>query len=434
MKNIYKRVTFFILIISAVFACQPQQKHHNISDEEVSIPKGSYERNIKGIVNIETYDHYTRILNKGYGFYISPHTIVTNLSLIKGCYKVKTAITGSDEFTTVSGYLAFDIDKDLVIFKTATENLSYLKLDRSVRNIPDSIRGLYRKSRKIYAPKLAIRNRIANDSASYLTLDKKVKSGMPAFTYFHHLVGITQNIDTISRLIPSSEIESLVETQMKNPVSVYELRKKSNKVYPSYTKINDFTIETSMGDIDIKLYNETPKFRDNFIKLVSDQFYDSLLVHRVLKNFLIQTGAADSKYAGKDDIVGWQGPGYTLPTTIAKNRFHKRGAIAMSKMPAERNRKNRTDGSQFYIISGRIFTNDELADIEKEKGITFTAEQRRIYTTQGGAPYLDGDYVVFGEVTKGMDVVDKIAAVQTYAVDRPEKDIRIKTIRINYKQ
>ncbi len=433
MKQSLKHYIYLFFICFVIISCQSKPKNTNISDEEIRIPKGSFERNIKGVVTIETYDHYNRKLNSGYGFYNSTHTIVTNLSLIKGSYKVKTAITGTDDFTTVNGYTAYDIDKDLVILKTPTENLSYFKLEKSIRNIPDSIRGLYRSNRKIYAPKIAITKRIESDSLSYYELNKTLKDGMPAFTFFHHLVGITQNKDKVSRLIPSSEIEALAQQESKQPISVYELRTKSNKIYPKYTNIKNFTIETSMGNIDIKLYNETPKFRDNFIKLTSDQFYDSLLIHRVLKDFLIQTGAADSKYAGKDDVVGWQGPGYNLPTIIAKNRFHKRGAIAMSKMPAERNPKNRTDGSQFYIISGRIFTNDELDDIEKDKGIRFTAEQRKIYTTVGGAPYLDGDYVVFGEVTKGIDVVDKIAAVKTYAVDRPITDIRIKTIHINKK-
>ncbi len=180
-----------------------------------------------------------------------------------------------------------------------------------------------------------------------------------------------------------------------------------------------------MGNINIKLYNQTPSFRDNFIKLVSDQFYDSLLVHRVISDFLIQTGAADSKYAGNDDVVGWQGPGYNLKTKIITGLYHKRGAVAASKLPPERNPKDRSDGSQFYIISGRIFSMTELRDLEKEKGMRFTQSQIDTYTTVGGAPHLDGEYSVFAEVVSGMDIVDKIAAVKTYSVDRPIDDIRI---------
>ncbi len=197
--------------------------------------------------------------------------------------------------------------------------------------------------------------------------------------------------------------------------------------------IKGFRIETTVGNIGIKLYNQTPVFRDNFIKLVSDQFYDSLLIHRVIKDFLIQTGAADSKYAKKDDVVGWQGPGYNLKTNIVPGLYHKRGVIAASKMPPERNPKDRSDGSQFYIVSGRIFTLEELKEIEKDKGIKFSKIQKNVYSTIGGAPHLDGEYTVFGEVTFGMDIVDKIAAVKTYAVDRPVDNIRVTSVKILYK-
>ncbi|WP_245820792.1 peptidylprolyl isomerase [Saccharicrinis aurantiacus] len=432
MRNL---LVIIILLLCGLSSCkQSSNNSSTISKDERSIPKGSFQKNIKGVVEVETYDHYGRLLKQGYGFYISSKTLVTNLSLVKGSFNVKVAISGSDELVPVAGYLAYDINADLVILKTHTENLRYLKLNKAIKDIPDSIKGLYRQNKKIYAPKLAIKERVVTDSLSYLNLDRALKDGIPAFTYLHHVVGITQYIKSkegdYSRLIPISEILKLQKKQAKQPTSVYELRAKTNKIYPSYKKIKGFNIETTMGNIGIKLYNETPIFRDNFIKLVSDNFYDSLLIHRVLKNFLIQTGAADSKYASKDDLVGWQGPGYNLPTKIAKTRFHKRGAIAASKMPEERNKHNRSDGSQFYIIGGRTFTDDELNDIEKEKGFKFSSEQRHIYKTQGGAPYLDGDYVVFAEVSTGMHVVDKIAAVETDAVDRPYNDIRIKTIHI----
>jgi cyclophilin family peptidyl-prolyl cis-trans isomerase len=178
------------------------------------------------------------------------------------------------------------------------------------------------------------------------------------------------------------------------------------------------------------LFDETPEYRDNFIKLVSDDFYDSLLVHRVIKDFLIQTGAADTRNAGRDDVVGWQGPGYSIPMKLVPGIFHRRGAIAASKLPTERNPRNFSDGSQFYVVCGRVFTPEELDKIEKQKNKKFTPEQRQVYTTIGGAPYLDGDYTVFGEVVSGMEVVDKIASVEVYNVDRPEKDIRIIDVEI----
>jgi cyclophilin family peptidyl-prolyl cis-trans isomerase len=418
-----------LCLLGFTISCKPKTQKSSISKEEYAIPKGSYKRNIKGMVSIETFDYYTRLEKKGYGFYIAPKIIVTNLNLIKGSYKVKVAPVGTDDFLEVAGYTAYDIEKNLVLLKTWRENLNYLHLEKSIKNVPDSVAGLYRKSRKIYAPKFAVLESPIKDSTQFFVFDKKSYSGQPVFTFFHHLVGILQphpqKGDNVSVLMPSSKITELVKQQLKTPVSVYELRTKTNKIYPSYKSIKGFRIYTSKGNIEIQLYNETPVFRDNFIKLVSDQFYDSLLVHRVIKNFLIQTGAADSKYAKKDDVVGWQGPGYMLKTNIVPGLFHKRGAVAASKLPDERNPYNKSDGSQFYMVSGRVFTLEELKKIEKEKGVKFTQTQINTYTTIGGAPHLDGDYTVFGEVTSGMDVVDKIAATKTYAVDRPVEDIRV---------
>ncbi len=424
-------VSFILIIFSG---CKNQQQKSTISQEEYSRPKGSYKTNIKGVVSIETYDHYSRLLDKGYGFYIAPKEIVTNLDLIKGSYKVKVAPVGTEDFNDIAGFTAYSIEKNLVVLKSWMENLNYLHLDHAINIIPDSIAGLYRKSKKIYIPKFAVGEKEMSDSLTYYQLDKTSYSGQPAFTYMHHIVGMIQSkeiSDSLhSILIPVSEIQELSENQMKQAKSVYELRTKTNKVYPSYKTIKGFKMMTTMGDIEFKLYNETPVFRDNFIKLVSDQFYDSLLIHRVLTNFLIQTGAADSKYADRDDVVGWQGPGYMLKTAIVPEKFHKRGAIAMSKLPDSRNPKNLTDGSQFYIVSGRVFKDGELDKIEKEKGTKFTAEQRSVYKSLGGAPHLDGDYVVFGEVTKGMDVVDKIAALKTYGEDRPVTDVRVLKIQM----
>jgi cyclophilin family peptidyl-prolyl cis-trans isomerase len=261
-----------------------------------------------------------------------------------------------------------------------------------------------------------------------------MNKGKPVFAFNHRPFGILQdrNADKKKELsvLPAEWISKLLKEAEKDPENLIKLSQKTNKVYPSYKRIKGFRIITDMGNIDIRLFNQTPKYRDNFIKLVSDHFYDSLLIHRVIRDFLIQTGAADTKYAKKDDVVGWQGPGYTLPMNIKPGLFHRRGAIAASKLPEDRNPRNRSDGSQFYIVSGRIFSNEELDEIEKEKHIKFTPEQRKVYTTIGGAPHLDGDYTVFGEVTKGMDVVDRIANVETYAIDRPVKDIRVKTIKI----
>ncbi len=396
--------------------------------------KLTYKSNVRAIVSIKTYDHYLRREKTGYGFYISKDVVVTNLALIKGCYKAKVTPMNTDDYTDVRGYVAYDFNSGLVLLKTQTKNLNYLKLRNAVSET-DSLYCLYRKDKKLFIRKSALLTEINRDTISFAPVtNRMMQPGKPVFTPDHRPFGILQyrNIDNNNQLVelPVAWISQLYKKAKKDPLRLYNLSVKTDKVYPSYKTIKGFRIVTNMGNIEIRLSNQTPKYRDNFIKLVSDHYYDSLLVHRVLKSFLIQTGAADTKYAKKDDVVGWQGPGYTLPMNIQPGMFHRRGAIAASKLPDDRNPKNRSDGSQFYIIAGRIFSNSELDDIEKEKGIKFTSKQREVYSTKGGAPYLDGDYTVFGEVTKGMNVVDRIAGVKTYSVDRPVNDIRIKTVEM----
>jgi peptidyl-prolyl cis-trans isomerase A (cyclophilin A) len=156
-----------------------------------------------------------------------------------------------------------------------------------------------------------------------------------------------------------------------------------------------------------------------FIKLVKENYYDSLLIHRVISNFGIQTGAADTRYAEEGDLVGWKGPGYTLPAHIVPGLFHKRGMIGSPRKPDTQNQRRRADGSQFYIVTGRKYFDKGLNDIEEENDYKFTAEQRQVYKTIGGAPHLDGTYTIFGEVISGMEVADKIVQVETNRQWRP---------------
>jgi cyclophilin family peptidyl-prolyl cis-trans isomerase len=199
---------------------------------------------------------------------------------------------------------------------------------------------------------------------------------------------------------------------------------------PLNTKVKGLVIETDMGDITIKLYNSTPQYRDNFVKLVREGYYNDLLVHRVIKDFCIQSGAADTRLAEPDDVVGWKGPGYSLPAHFVPGLYHKRGVVGSPRKPDTDNSRKRSDGSQFYIVTGRIYTDAELDDFEKESGYKYTEEQRNVYKTIGGAPHLDGSYTIFGEVVNGMDVADRISIVEVKSDMRPKKDIRVKKIRI----
>ncbi|MFO7997864.1 MAG: peptidylprolyl isomerase [Bacteroidales bacterium] len=182
-------------------------------------------------------------------------------------------------------------------------------------------------------------------------------------------------------------------------------------------------ISTEFGDILIELYNETPAHRDNFLKLAREGFFDETLFHRVIDGFMIQGGDPSSKNAQQGQQVGSGGPGYTLPAEITDGLFHKKGAVAAARQGDQMNPERRSSGSQFYIVHGRVFRNEELDALEQQTGRTIPAEQREIYTTVGGTPHLDEAYTVFGQVISGLDVVDQIAGVETGAADRPVSNV-----------
>lgn len=240
-------------------------------------------------------------------------------------------------------------------------------------------------------------------------------------------------------------------------------------------------LETTYGEIELALYNETPQHRDNFIKLVNDGTYDGVLFHRVINNFMIQTGDPDSKTATADALLGSGGPGYDIPAEIVYPQlFHKRGALAAAREGDETNPERKSSGSQFYIVTGRRYSEyqlnamiERLADQAKgqkfeslargrwseieslqaqgdttalinlqnelikqteewyaKNPVQFTQQQIDAYSTVGGTPHLDGSYTVFGEVVRGMDVVDKIQNVTTGKNDRPVDDVKIISAKV----
>ncbi len=192
----------------------------------------------------------------------------------------------------------------------------------------------------------------------------------------------------------------------------------------------DILLQTSYGDIIIRLSDSTPLHRDNFLKLVKVHFYDSILFHRVIQNFMIQSGDPNSKNAKPGEPLGNGGPDYTIQAEFRQTLFHKKGVIAAARQGDNVNPQKASSGSQFYIVQGKIFTDAGLDSVETYRlnGRKIPPEQRDVYKTIGGTPHLDQNYTVFGEVVKGSEVVDKIASVQTSKAtdrDRPLEAVRI---------
>lgn len=188
----------------------------------------------------------------------------------------------------------------------------------------------------------------------------------------------------------------------------------------------DVLLETSKGNIRIRLSNETPLHRDNFLKLVKMHYYDGILFHRVIQNFMIQSGDPDSRTAKPGQSLGNGGPSYTVPAEFRPSLFHKKGVIAAAR---DNNPEKSSSASQFYLTQGKVFTEAGLDSLENNRlKRKIPVDQRKVYTTLGGVPHLDQNYTVFGEVVKGIEVVDLIAAVPTSKgadKDRPLEDVKI---------
>lgn len=207
-----------------------------------------------------------------------------------------------------------------------------------------------------------------------------------------------------------------------------------NLQHPEQTKLTnrdrkrDVALMTTDGTIVLRLSDSTPLHRDNFLRLVKSGYYDSVLFHRVIKNFMIQSGDPNSRHAQPGQMLGDGGPNYTIPAEFRPSLFHHKGVLAAAREGDDVNPEMRSSGSQFYIVQGRKFTDAGLDSVEsfrlKRK---LSSEHRAVYKTLGGSPHLDQKYTVFGEVVKGLDVLDKIAAEPTSKNprDRPVSDVRI---------
>ncbi len=196
------------------------------------------------------------------------------------------------------------------------------------------------------------------------------------------------------------------------------------------TRSNMIEMQTTAGRLVIELYDQTPQHRDNFLKLAESGYYDSLLFHRVINQFMIQGGDPDSKNAPKGKQLGQGGPGYTVPAEFVDSLLHIKGALAAARTGDMVNPTKASSGSQFYIVQGRVFSDSELNNFEMRSGRKYTEAQRALYKTVGGTPHLDGAYTVYGRVVEGLDVIDKIASSPTAPGDRPVEDVRIIAVKV----
>ncbi|HEY0679968.1 MAG TPA: peptidylprolyl isomerase [Chitinophagaceae bacterium] len=197
----------------------------------------------------------------------------------------------------------------------------------------------------------------------------------------------------------------------------------------------DIELVTTQGTIVLRLSDSTPLHRDNFLQLVKKKYYDSIIFHRVIRNFMIQAGDPNSRRAKPGEPLGSGGPGHTVPAEFRTTLFHKKGALAAARMGDDVNPQKASSGSQFYIVQGRIFSDAGLDSVEtfRLKGRKLPTEHREIYKSTGGVPHLDQNYTVFGEVISGLQVVDSIASTTTsgnQGGNRPLSDIRIIRARL----
>ena len=198
----------------------------------------------------------------------------------------------------------------------------------------------------------------------------------------------------------------------------------ANLAYAAKPKTYFVKINTAKGESIVRLYNETPKHRDNFVKLVKKGFYNGTLFHRVIKDFMIQGGDPDSKNAKPGVVLGNGGLGYTIPAEFNSNLYHKRGVLAAAR---DENREKASSSCQFYLVQGKVFTDAELNRIEQMRlnGRKIPEAHRSVYKTIGGSPHLDQTYTVFGEIVKGIEQIDLIASLKIDAQSRPTENVPV---------
>jgi len=427
-----------------LFSCGGKENQKNVEQKDKTSENttsqnlnSDWEEIRQSVITFNSFDG-NRILESGQGFFVAENIIVTTYSLVSRANNIVFSPLNENVKFKADKFVAVDRINDLILIYCDSVKHKPIKLFEGTA--PNSAKTSYinpasEKIIQLFSGKL-LNLATVKGTKLYRITNRVSKSnfGMPIFVSTKEAIGVAfsavESYEMQSFAIPSDLIVQLLKSQ-KSPATLESLRSNTSETVAAENRnIKGLVLETNEGNITIRLFNETKEYRDNFIKLAKEHYFDSLLIHRVIKNFGIQSGAADTRYAEKGDIVGYKGPGYTIPAHIVPGLFHKRGMIGSPRKPDTKNERLRSDGSQFYIVSGRIYSDKELDDLEKENNYKFSPTQRQTYKTVGGAPHLDGTYTVFGEVISGMEVVDKIVQVKTDDDWRPLEDIRLKKVRI----
>jgi len=439
MRQLYLICTISFILLSCSSSDKKQaqkttEEKKATADEQKPV---GFKDLVPSTFKIDTYEN-NRILETGMGFFVSGDMAVTRLSFFESANRAVISPFDETQAYEVSGFISIDRINDLILLKMDGLNKTPVSLaetilaDNEKTTFFDKPQG---NTVPLHDGKVLNYSTMLGSKLYRVTNQLRSKSvGSPIFNSAMQCIGLgfiqIADYETQTFVTPSVFISDLIKKAGKVQ-ALSELQKQATEQESaSNSKVKGLVIETELGNIKIKLYNSTPQYRDNFIKLARENYFDDLLIHRVISDFGIQSGAADTRYATADDVVGWKGPGYTLPAHIVPGLYHKRGVIGSPRKPERENMRKRSDGSQYYIVTGRIYTDQELNDLEKEIDHKFTDEQRNTYKTTGGAPHLDGTYTIFGEVLEGMEIADQISKVEVNSEFRPKKDIRVKKIRI----
>lgn len=449
MPSVGKTITaLFMIFCILIGACskrenQNQQKQGTITGT-TSKPVDnsiSFQKYAPAIFTIETFEN-KRVLEKGRAFMVGKNMVVAPFSLFESATRAELTSIDGKTVLNVEDYLAVDRINDLIILKTPETAIQPLNLylGNQTQNVITYTLGV-RDNGTVVKYKGKCLDTMLIEGQELLSINNVVRANMEGDALLvktGQVFGLAMRKEVVYErqyvAIPAKQIHKLVQN-LKPATPIQDLDGGSDELFlKQHQNTTGARIVSDQGVIEMKFYDQIPSYKANFIRLTLEGFYDSLLIHRVIRGFGIQSGAADTRYAKPNDPIGWKGPGYTIPAHIETDLFHKRGAIGSPRKPDTANKKRRSDGSQYYIVTGRTYTDRELDELERENNYTFPEAHRSYYKTIGGAPHLDGAYTVFGEVTSGLNIAD---AIQNRAVDRkyrPQQDIRVLRVELIQKE